>query len=332
MARKLLRLADSFTPTESQEVRRPMPLGTTLAGYVIRLTGTLTVGVAAATVLEDSPYGFIRNMAVILNGSFPLQSADARFYFFSNRQMHGTPPRVTAPAGAVGASNFVAEFRIPFSQYDLQPPLDSAWWLDTRLLNRLELVYNFGAAVDVATAGGGGTVALSNLAIRVFAEEIADVGGPASRMQVARSQQQITATGDLDLQIPALGQAYRGIALHFTSGNADPIRATSDDTIMNTYSLIGDNVVRHYDATPYETMRSDSKTLYHVEVWPAGWVFIDYARSKTLRDILITSKTRQLIQRLNIAAAPANTFVQFYPLNALILVRAGMRRNGGRAA
>lgn len=325
MSRKIFRLVDSFTPVESQTgVRRTMPLGTTVSRYLVRLTGTLTVGVAAATILEDSPYGFILNQDTILNGSFPLHSSDGRGYFFLNRIQQQTPPRTTAPLAAVGASNFVAEYTLDFGQLDLVPPLDSAFWNDTRLLSRLELVFNFGAAADVATLGGGGTVALSNLLIQIFSEEIADVGGPASRMQLSRLQQAIVATGDLDIQLPALGPAYRWLLLHYTSGNASPIRATSDDTILNNISLIGDNVVRHFDQLPYQPGRADNKLLYHVETMPAGWLALDFARSRTLRDILLTNRTRQLILRQNIAAAPANSFVQIYPVNALLVVR----RNG----
>lgn len=328
MARKILRQIETFTPVAGETgVRRRMPLGMTLAAYHLRLTGTLTVGVAAATILEDSPFGFIRSMQVMLNNSFPLSGdgMHGRIYFFLNRYQRGTSPRVTAPLAAVGASNFVAEWSHYFGQPDLVPPLDSAFWLDSRLLANLELVFNFGQAADVATAGGGGTVALSNLALTIWAEEVADVGGPTSRMQINRLANAVSATGQQSFPtqgLPSLGPAYRAVALHFTSGNADPIRATSDDTILTDATLIGDNIVRHVDAARYESIRGDNKLTRSLETMPAGWAVLDFARSATLRDIILTARTRNLQLLLNIGAAPANTFVEIVPLTPLLAVRA----------
>lgn len=320
-ARKVPRAVDTFTPTESQTVRRRMPIGLTTARYIIRFTGTLTVGVAVATILEDSPLGFIRNLELSLNGSFPLRSWDARAARFWNVYQQKTAPVLTAPSGAIGASNFVAEFTVDLEQVDLLPPNDRSFWLDTRRYSSVELVWTFGAAADVATLGGGGTVALSALSIEVLADEVADLGGPASRMQASRQQQALTATGDTDIQLPALGPLYRAVALHFTSGNADPIRATSDDTILTSATLIGDNILRHVDAARYRNIRSENKGIAQAETFPAGWAVLDFAKAKHLADLVRTERTRQLILRLNVAAVPANTFVQTYPINALLLQR-----------
>lgn len=317
-ARKQPRQVDAFAPTASQTIRRRMPLGLTVGRYMVRFTGTLTNAVAVATILEDSPLGFIRNIELSLNGSFPLKSWDARAQWFWNRFQHGAVPTVTAPAAAIGASNFVAEFFIDLEEQDLLPPQDRAFWLDTRRYANVELVWTFGADADVATPGGGGTAVLSALNVVISADEVADAGGLLSQMQTSRMQQALTATGDFDLQLPALGQMYRAILLHYTSGNVDPIRATSDDTILNTVSLIADNALRHYDAVPYRQVRQENKQTKHLEALPAGWAVLDFAKQKHLADLVRTERTRQLILRQNIAAVPANTFVQVYPVNARI--------------
>lgn len=330
MARKILRQVDSFTPADNTQFRRPMPLGTTVAKYVIRFTGTLAVGVAAATaVLEDSPYGYIRSVDAILNGSSPLKGGvDARGFLFVNRLQYGTPPQSTPPGTAVGSYNVVAEFNLDFAQVDLIPPLDASFWLDTRILSRLELVYLFGigtsaanAANDFVTSSATSTTTLTSPLIVVYAEEVADAGGFLSRMQLTRQRAAIVSTGFNDIQLPALGVAYRGIAIHTTSGNATEFDATSDDTILTDTSLIADNVVRHIDTAPYRAVRADNKTLYSLETMPAGWEFLDFARSKNLKDLIYTARTRQLILRLNVGNVPANTIVQVYPLNAQLVIR-----------
>lgn len=321
MARKVPRRVDVFTPVDSQTIRRRMPIGLTTARYLIRFTGTHTVTMAQ-TILEDSPLGYIRNIELVLNGSFPLRSIDARGAFFLNRYQQKTQPTLTPSAGGVGTTNFVAEFSLDLEQLDLLPPNDRAFWLDTRRYSSVELVYSFGTVADIASGGAG---SLSALNIEVLADEVADLGGPASRMQHTRMVQAIAATGDLDIQLPALGPLYRAIALHFTSGTADPIRATSDDTVLSNATLIGDNILRHVDQAAYRQIRSENKQVAQAETYPAGWAVLDFAKKQHLADLVRTERTRQLVLRLNIAAAPANTFVQTYPINALLL-RPGARR------
>lgn len=330
MARKILRKVASVAPVNNTVIRTRLPLGTTVSRYFLRYTATLTIGVASvAAVLEDAPYGYLRSVDLILNGSFPLRSLDGRGYFFLNRIQEGTPPQNTPPPVTVGAAAIVAEFSIDLGQIDLRPPLDAAHWLDTRLLSSLELVITFGNEADIVNASGTSTQVLSAQNVDVYAEEVADVGGPLSRMRYTRIQQLVAATGDLDIQLPALGPAYRLIAVHATSqttpggGTAitDPIRQTSDDTIINTLSLIADNVVRHVDTSPYRSLRQDNKLFYHIETMPPGWAVMDFARSQNLRDLILTPRTRQLILRSNIASAPANAFLQVYPLDDLLVVR-----------
>ena len=329
MADKNIRQIETFTPVLSDTgVRRLMPIGLTTVAYHFRLTGTLTNAVAVATILEDSPYGFIRSLQLVLNSNFPLfgQGLHGRFYNFWTRYATKTAPRVTAPLAAIGASNFVAEWSMFLGQPDLLPPLDRAFWMDTRLLARVEHVYDFGGSVDVATPGGGGTAVVSALSLTISAEEVADRGGPQSKMQFSRLLQAITATGVQNVPqggLPSLGQAYRAIALHFTSANADPIRATSDDTVLTDVTLIGDNLKRYWDATRYESLRAENKVLRSLEAMPAGWLVLDRAKAGTLGDVLFTNRIRSLIHTLNVAAAPANAFVEVYPITPLIVVPAG---------
>jgi hypothetical protein len=315
MPRKLLSQVDAFAPTDSQQVRRRLRLGATISRYLIRFTGNLVV-TATATLAEDAPLGYLRSVDLVLNGGFPLRSLDARGIRFLNTVQQETPPQLTAPSGAIGTTAFVGEISIDLAQVDLLPPLDSYFWMDSTLLSGLELVFTFGAVADIILTG---TATLTALNVVIYAEEVADYGGVTSRIQISRIQQAIAATGDLDLQLPALGPVYRGLAAHFTSANADPIRATSDDTILNTISVIADNLLRHIDSAPYRMVRADNKMLYALETMPAGWIFLDWARSKTVNDLLATGRTRQLTVRLNIAAAPANSFVQLYPMNGLLV-------------
>ncbi len=322
--RPYLQTPDTFNITAAQlgtAIRRPMPFGGTVARYLIRLTGTLTVGVAVATVLEDSPYGLIRDLQVVINGGKTIRAHPARFIQFLNFIQHGTGKRVTAPGGAIGATNFMAEWEIDFSQYDLRG-LEHYFVQDTRATTGLDLVFQVGDANDVATPGGGGTVALSNLVMTIQPEELAGLGGYASRIEIARMPRLSGGIGRLVINdIPALGQIYRAIVLHTVSHATltDPIRQTGDDTIITDVTLRA-GVRTHYDATPWQAIQADNKGIFHVETWRPGWAVLDFARNKDLTQLLRTRATRQLTLDLNIGAAPANGNLEIYPIGMQLLV------------
>ncbi len=339
MARLIERAVTTFTPTDSTQDRQHarMPLGATIQAYRIRFTGTLTVGVAVATILEDSPLGYLRSVDLVLGGGFPLRVHDARFVRVLNTMQYGAAPRITAPAGAIGATNFAAELTVDLWQPDLRASigLDRAFWLDSRVLSSLELVPTFGVAADVATAGGGGTVALSNLSFQVTAQEVLDQGGLLSRMQILRQVvQAVPAAGVLDLQpFSGGGVVYRGFWIHATSHATltDPNRQTSDDTIVGDVSVVDSRGIRLTDAVPWEQLRAETKRAYGFETVPAGWVFVDFAKAHHLADLWDTRGAQAVQMRFTIAAAPANSFLQVYPMVALLRRRASAPAAAGGA-
>jgi hypothetical protein len=314
------KVAAITAPPDNTPQRVPIPLGATLQTIVLRLTGTLTVGTAAATVLPDSPLGYLKQVDLILGGSFPLRSLDGRALFLRNTLQRFTAPRRSAPSGSVGSSNFLAEVYLDLWQPDLLPPLARAFWLDTRFLSRVDLVVNVGEARDIATPGGSGTVTISNVNIDVIVEEVPDAGGLLSRMQELRAVvRQVTATGRLALDpFAGAGVTYRGFLVNARSGNADPNRGTDDDTIISAVALRDSRGRRWVDDQPWETLRSQTKTTYALETMPNGWALVDFAPSQTLEDLLVTRGLQNVQMELVIGAAPANAWVQVYPLVAIL--------------
>lgn len=323
MPRLLERTVPTITVANSRQERARLSLGTMHDALKLRFTGTLTVGVAAATILEDSPLGYLRSMDLVL-GSTPLRVYDARFQNFWNRYTRHTANRITAPLGAIGASNFSAELIVDHGDPSLRADpvgrsLARAFLLDSRPLSALEEVFTFGVDADVATPGGGGTAVLSALALSLTEIQVPDVRGILSRQQMSFLDLPITATGVKD-DIPTfngLGVNYRAIVLHFTSGNADALRASSDDTICTDISLYDARGVRYYDAMPYEQIRAQNKRIGQYEAFPAGWVVLDFAPNSDLEDLLV-QESQTLTLRLTIGAAPANSRVRIYPIVALL--------------
>lgn len=310
------KIATISAPADNTPQRVPIPLGATLQAIILRLTGTLTVATTAATVLDESPLGYLKQIDLLLGGSFPLRSLDGRAAYRRAHFQQGTAPRLTAPSGAVGSSSFLAEVPINIYQPDLLSALARAFWLDTRFLNRAELVINVGAAQDVATPGGGGSVSLSNVSIDVLVQEVVDAGGLLSRMQEVRAVvRSVSSTGVLDLDpFAGAGVAYRGFLIHAVSGNADANRGTGDDTIISTVTLRDSRGRRYLDEVPWEVIRAETKYTYGLESLPSGYGLVDFAKAHTLEDILQTRGLQNVQMSLRIGSAPSNSWVQVYPL------------------
>lgn len=309
-----------------------VPRGTTFQAVRLRLTGTLTVGVAVATILENSPLGLLRSVDLLLGGR-ALRVHDARAVRMLNKIQHRTDPRVTAPSGAIGASAFNAETVVDLWQPDLLYGLPRSFWLDSRFINGVRLVATIGQAEDVATAGGGGTVALSSVQLGVDLIEVLDRGGILSRMEILRATRlPVAATGRLDVPpYDGGGVRYRAFLIHATSGNADENRATSDDTIITDVSVRSSRGIRYLDQVPWERLRNETKRVYNLETVDAGWALVDFAKEHHLDDHLDSRGSQAVNLSFTIGAAPANSIIQVYPLVILLAQRRGAVR-GARAS
>src|SRR5712691_4101219 len=133
--RILERSIRSYTPVDSQRDSTRLTLGAAIAGYRIRFTGNLVVTVAA-TIAEDAPLNYLRNIELIAGGSYPNRAHDGRFVNFWNNVQYMTANRRTAPAGGVGTSAFVAEIIVNLEQPDLNVALGlkRGFLLDSRPL------------------------------------------------------------------------------------------------------------------------------------------------------------------------------------------------------
>lgn len=319
----------TYTPVDNQLESTRLRIGASILGYRIRFTGNLVVTVAA-TIAEDAPLGYLRQVNLLLGGSFPLRVHDARFVQFWNHMQYSSANRRTAPSGVVGTTAFLAEVILPLEQPDLLSALGykRGFMLDTRPLGSLELQITPGTVSDIITAG---TATLSALSINITELSAQDAAGVLSRMQIARVRATVPATGQQDLPLfTGRGVAYRGFALHFTSGNANEFAATSDDTILTDLSVIDARGVRYLDAVAYEQLRAQNKRTYGIETIPAGWVLADFAQDHTLDDLLFTRGIENVLVRMNVGAAPANSIVQAYPINALLVAARNAPQAGAR--
>lgn len=304
------RLKTTLVPTLGVLNPLRLDLGTTYQALRFRLTGNLVITVAG-TVYEDAPLGLVKTLDLLVGGGQPMRSMDARAMFRLNHIQHGTQPRITTPAGGVGTQAFAAEWYLDMWQPDLGGGLARAFWLDADFLSSIAANFQIGDVADIFS----GTATITNPQIGVDVVEVLDFGGPLSRMQILRQVvQQIAATGIKDIDpFTGGGVNYRGFLIHATSGNADPNRASGDDTIISDV-LLSVPSRRITDAIPWERLRAETKRVYSMESVAAGWGLIDFAKEHHLADVLDTSGEQNVSMRLTIAAAPANAIVQVYPI------------------
>jgi hypothetical protein len=333
LERQVLQFSD-ITAGRTGDIRSNMPLGIAVTRYKLRFTGTFLMGAAPGALQPDSPFTFLKNLQLQLGGGFPLRNADGRFWKFWNTiQRSGVVPDFVAPSVAGNAQTSISFVTLmDMVQSDLNPPLDRAFVFDTRLVSGVSPVFDWGQATDIAT----GASSLTSPQMTIVEVDAADVRGAASRVQVSRQQVSsgnIVANSTFDVYIASQGPAYRAIVLSARSGNADPNLGVGDDTIVTAVSLIGDNAVRYYDLAPWTQIQNENKVVYGmINGWPAGWVVLDFAKDRTLRNLLLTQNRKQLVLRLTFASSlPSNPFVNVYPVNDILVVARSQAARGRRA-
>jgi hypothetical protein len=135
----------------------------TLNGFVkyltLRLTGSLTVGVAAATVFSEAPLGLLRRIDFKTSDNTVLMSFTGELlHRLGNFIRHKASERV-APATGVGTNAFSSTLFLDHEALSMLDPSESLH--DPTRWNDVFVDVTWGQATDIATAGGGGTIAIA---------------------------------------------------------------------------------------------------------------------------------------------------------------------------
>jgi hypothetical protein len=135
--------------------------------------GIFTVGGFACTLTPWGILNLIKDIRVKLGSSTSIKSISAKMLYCFNLIDHKFGPVLDQPSVNVGANVFAFELVIPFSSLEAKPE-------DYTILNSNKLksgdnkdfTINFllGNETDVATAGGGGTIAITNINCMVSAQ------------------------------------------------------------------------------------------------------------------------------------------------------------------
>lgn len=174
---------------------RDLPLDYAYKNVRVVITGILTVGVAAATLLQDGilnlfPEIRIKATGIGMDGE-PI-SVDAfqlvKENWFRNKSVYILQPGPEGAGGlTVAAHPFYIELLMPLNFQGTA--LQNLSALNAPKLSSLQLIIRTGVDTDVSTPGGGGTSTIGTLTIQAVSEEIPGV--PANELVPHRLMNQL---------------------------------------------------------------------------------------------------------------------------------------------
>ena len=290
-----------------------VPTSNPIARIKCRLTGTFTVATAAAVATSDLGLGIIRNLKLARDGDDVLFNVPGYALQQHDRQYSQVAPLATAPAVAIGSSDFDYQFTLFIDPGDYTSLLDASG-------RTLTLSVTWGTAADIAAAGGGGTVAVSDVQLEVnviavrgaLPGERGGVGFPYLEHRVNYIDKTITAATTeypIDLYQDKL---YSGITL-FSRATGVPV-----DTIFNRGTLVLDT--NQLWTAKREFISDENRQRYRYTAALTGVYVLDFVDGEHPEDMIAVQGT-QLLKLLNDVNLPAGTItltalVDYYTLPA----------------
>jgi len=232
-----------------------IPKGALVKGVIVRLTGALVVGVASATIFSQAPLGLIKSIEIAADGNRTVIKSPASSLFRLAHHYQQKQGELSPPVAGVGTNAFAATIYLSAEALGMRRPQES--YYDTRLYTRTELILNWGAATDIATAGGGGTIAIA-------ATTVADVlvaqttTGEADllfdRVILTQESDVVASASEYLVKIPQSG-LLAAVQLETTRDAGAGAGPVPVDNLVNSVSLKSDNLVYHRKKMDWDTLQ-----------------------------------------------------------------------------
>lgn len=224
---------------------------------IMRLTGNLVIATAnAANIFAEAPLGLIRRVELVCDGRRYLLSTAARDLFRLEHVGNRKVGELVPPIVTIGTRPFSALLTFTHEALGFMDPSESLF--DPRLYKKVELRITWGAASSIATAGGGGTIAI-DAATKVSVSVLQTAEGVDQILfdrTVSFDEKDVTATSQgLPFEIPQNG-LLAGILFRTdrdAGAGAGPVPV---DDLINNISLKSDTTVAHVDKLPWVDLQS----------------------------------------------------------------------------
>lgn len=271
-----------------------IPKGANVKGLIVRVTGALVVGVAAATIFSEAPLGLVKSLELFADGNRTTIKLDARNLYWHSHLFQQKQGERVAPAAGVGTNAFSATLYIPVEAIRMRRPQES--YYDTRLYTRTELGIQWGAATDIATAGGGGTIAISATTVadvQVAQTTEGDQDILFDRVLLQQDVDVVASNPELLVKIPQSG-LLAGCGFRATRDAGAGAGPVPVDNLVNFVSLKSDNLVYHRKRLDWDTLQRRIVQEYQLDGGPslgsapAGYNFLDLSEDGMMSSLLNT--------------------------------------------
>ena len=244
----------------------------------VRLTGSLVVGVAAATILDEAPLGLLSLIELAGDGNETLWKLSGRDAYRLANLFHGKAGELTPPTNGVGTNAFSASIILSAEAVNMAVPVDS--YLDLREFEKTELRVSWGAATEIATAGGGGTISITAATqLECWANQSTE--GYESiqfRRFISFNEVNVTATNsELSILVPRSG-LLAGILFRT---DRDKARV---DNLINNITLTSDSSHDHWKRRTWSSIQFENTQRYQLDSATLGGRITGYGFIDLLED------------------------------------------------
>lgn len=260
-----------------------------------RLSGNLVVATASATLDEPGAAGLIESIDVIIDGSDVPIHIPGFMLRMLTWMYSGSPPYNSAPAVTVGTNAFVFSFVIPI---DIGGNLTL---LDASRANSLVVRVQWGDETDMATAGAGGTIAVSSVKLDIDTVAVSGapagsqggVGWPYPRHVLNFQHTTITAADTEKVFNLHKSHVYRRLLLWTKSD------AASANTILNSATLVLGTLHPMKVAGPM--MQEQNVARYDLATTQTGVYVFDFTQPGALEQMLTLQGSQRFDLQVDVA-------------------------------
>lgn len=224
-----------------------------------RLRGSLVVGVATATGKAESPLQLIQKIELLGDGRKVYWAISGRDAYRLSALMMGKAGELSAPVLTVGTNPFAATFQVHHEAVGMRMPPDS--FFDPRRHEEIELRITWGAATDIATIGGGGTIAIDAATYLDCLLEQTTEGGEAIQFNRLISYREFTVAATNQTESFEVSRNGLLVGIMFrTDRDGVPV-----NNIINKINLKSDSSFLHADGLRWDTLQGKNTIEHHLD-------------------------------------------------------------------
>lgn len=241
------------------------PIQAQQKNLTLRLQGNLVIAGAAATIHYDNPLGLLKSIELIADGRRTIFRASGRQLYNYAHFIRGRRGQLLTPVSSTGTRPFAVTLVLDHEAKQFYNPVESVF--DMKRYKTLELKVQWGLASEMATAGGGGTIAIdtANTFVDVLQETTIDAESLIKFDHVLMSKQfPITASNPrLEIDIPQTG-LLAGIQIQCTRDAGAGAGVVPVDDIVNTLQLESDTSVNHAKGVRWRTLQAKNAQQFQL--------------------------------------------------------------------